>query len=196
VGGAILARVARQRVAALLMATTISCAAASPRAPIESSTSGASAAATTAKRAPRAPASEAPGGLSTLGDVGKSEGVCRCGDPRLEQPGQPWIRQEALQVEGAFPRELIARSVRERLGELRACYEQGLGRDPSLRGRVVTAFTIAASGGVVGSHEAPGTTLPDPQVARCVAHELGALSFPARESASVVVTCPLLFLPP
>ena len=138
-------------------------------------------------------------GLVGIGKGGRAEGICLCGDAEYwahhKKEGSS-VRQEALQVTGPLPPEVVQRIIRLSFERLRGCYERGRRANPTLAGRIETAFVIDSSGHVVDSHDSAGTNLPDPKVVACVAHELSKLSYPAPEGASVTVTCPLLFGPP
>ena len=52
------------------------------------------------------------------------------------------IRQGRTQVSGRLPWEVIRRVVRKSYGDLRACYEAGLARSPSLKGHLTMKLVI------------------------------------------------------
>ncbi|MBN1605011.1 MAG: AgmX/PglI C-terminal domain-containing protein, partial [Polyangiaceae bacterium] len=106
----------------------------------------------------------------------------------------PTVRMGAVQVTGRLPPEVIQRIVRQNYGRFRMCYEQGLGRNPRLQGRVSVRFQIAADGSVTQPANS-GSDMPDAGVVTCVLDAYSALSFPAPEGGAVTVVYPILFAP-
>jgi hypothetical protein len=97
-------------------------------------------------------------------------------------------------VNGRLPPEVIQRVVRMNSGRYRFCYEKGLQRDPSLRGRVSVKFMIDRTGAVAVAAEGD-SDLPDEGVRRCVVSSFLGLSFPQPENGTVTVIYPLIFSP-
>src|SRR5262249_54034629 len=93
-----------------------------------------------------------------------------------------------------LPPESIQRSVRLNFGRFRACYEEGLRRNPNLAGRVVVRFVIGRDGSVSNVADG-GSDLPDRQVVSCVLRAFYGLSFPQPEGGVVTVTYPIVFSP-
>jgi hypothetical protein len=106
----------------------------------------------------------------------------------------PKLAMGATSVNGRVPPEVIQRIVREHFAGMRGCYEAGLARDPSLKGKVVVRFVIGNDGTVTSVADA-GSDLPDPATKTCVFAAFSALSFPAPEAGVVTVTYPLQFMP-
>jgi hypothetical protein len=100
----------------------------------------------------------------------------------------------ATAVNGRLPAEVIRRIVRQNFGRFRMCYEQGLGRNPNLEGRVGVRFVIGRDGSVsnVGNG---GSDIPDSGVVSCVISAFYGLSFPQPEGGIVTVTYPIMFSP-
>lgn len=71
----------------------------------------------------------------------------------------------------------IVEVVRAHQPEIRACYEQGLLRDPNLKGRLDVRWTITPET-TVRDVELSETTLTDACVVRCVIDEIATWSFP------------------
>jgi hypothetical protein len=134
-----------------------------------------------------------PGGKPGLpgGDFGKFVG--RPGVPGY-RPKTPQIRVPHVDVSGHLPPELIQRTVRQNFGRFRMCYEQGLGRNPSLTGRVEVRFLIDSSGTVANAAKG-ASDLPDLGVVSCIVKAFYGLSFPAPETGTVKVTYPLMLSP-
>jgi TonB family protein len=104
------------------------------------------------------------------------------------------MRMAPPEVGGHMPPEVIQRVVRQNFGRMRMCYEQGLGRNPNLEGRVEVRFLIG-SDGRVGSASSGSSSMPDSAVTSCVVSVFYAISFPAPESGTVRVTYPISFTP-
>jgi hypothetical protein len=126
------------------------------------------------KAAPEEPLGGALGGLGGLG-----AGTAR--------PG-------AASVNGRLPPEVIQRIVRQNNGRFRLCYENGLRKNPDLKGRVVVKFVIDRSG-AVSTVQDGGSDLPDQGVVSCVVRSFGNLTFPQPEGGIVTVVYPIIFTP-
>ncbi|MCC6527543.1 MAG: AgmX/PglI C-terminal domain-containing protein [Polyangiaceae bacterium] len=130
-------------------------------------------------------------GAGTGQGYGYGSGAGRGGTGSRATP--PRVRMGTPSVSGRLPPEVVQRILRQHFGRLRLCYEQGLGRDPKLEGRVVVGFTIQRSG--EASDLATGGDLPDAGVKSCVERALTGLHFPAPEAGVVKVSCPIAFSP-
>ena len=93
-----------------------------------------------------------------------------------------------------IPPEIIHRVVHASEGRFRACYEDGLRRDPKLSGRVVTKFVIARDGAVVAASDG-GSDLPDEGVRACVQRVFVSLAFPENHDGVGTVTSPIVMSP-
>ena len=97
-------------------------------------------------------------------------------------------------MNGRLPPEVIQRIVRANFGRFRGCYERGLDRSPSLRGRVEARFLIGRDGNVAVASSG-ASDLPDEQVVSCVVRAFTTLSFPEPTGGTVTVVYPLAFSP-
>ena len=97
-------------------------------------------------------------------------------------------------VNGRLPPEVVQYNVRQSFGRFRACYQDGLRRNPSLTGRVSVRFVIGRDGAVsnVGNG---GSDLPDASVVSCVVRAFYGVGFPQPEGGIVTVTYPIVFSP-
>jgi hypothetical protein len=95
---------------------------------------------------------------------------------------------------GSLPAEVIQRIVRQNYGRFRMCYEQGLGKNPNLQGRVNVRFVIDRTGAVSQAQNG-GSDLPDSGVVSCVVSQYYGLSFPAPQDGIVTVNYPIMFTP-
>ncbi len=108
------------------------------------------------------------------------------------KPSGPGISGGASTVSGRRPPEVIQRKVRQNFGRFRLCYEDGLRRNPALKGKVSVTFVIKPDGRV-GDAKATGD-LPDKAVNECVRKAFASLSFDEGE-AETRVTYPINFVP-
>ena len=107
----------------------------------------------------------------------------------------PRVRQARAQVQGGMDKDIIRRIVRAHINEVRACYNQGLNRDPNLRGRVSVNFMIT-SGGTVGTSVVQDTDLKDRSVANCIAKAVKRWKFPKPPGGgNAIVTYPFTLSP-
>ncbi|TKD12499.1 AgmX/PglI C-terminal domain-containing protein [Polyangium fumosum] len=118
----------------------------------------------------------------------------------------PAIRLGNLQVSGRLPPGEIQRIVRMNFGTFRACYQEGLKRNPDLEGRFGVLFVIGKDGRVTKAGARPDPTaefateraeplLPDEKVVACVVGAFEKLVFPAPEGGTVTVMYPIQFSP-
>jgi TonB family protein len=107
----------------------------------------------------------------------------------------PRVRQAKADVKGALDKDIIRRIVRAHINEVRYCYNQGLARDPMLKGRVSIEFTIGVSGKVSVASVAD-STLGDADVDKCIALAVKRWTFPKPTGGGVVVvTYPFVLEP-
>jgi hypothetical protein len=97
-------------------------------------------------------------------------------------------------VKGRLAPALIQAVVRANFGELRACYEQGLARNPELRGRLIPRFVIGQYGKVTNVAD-DGSDVPDEGVRECALRAFYQLTFPAPASGIVIVVYPIQLEP-
>jgi pSer/pThr/pTyr-binding forkhead associated (FHA) protein len=141
-------------------------------------------------------------GLGNIGTLGHGAGVGTgqgfgAGHGRLggsHQTKAPKVRMGATTVSGRLPPEVIQRIVRQNFGRFRMCYEQGLGRNPNLEGRVSARFVIGRDGAVSNVSNG-GSDLPDSGVVSCVLSAFYGLSFPQPEGGIVTVVYPIMLAP-
>lgn len=135
-------------------------------------------------------------GLGTFGTFGHGTGAGsggRLGGARRKL--QPQVRIGALTVNGRLPADVIRRIVRQNVGRIRLCYDNGRKTNASLTGVVTVDFTIAADGSV-SEHSSAKSDLPDSKVVGCIENTFASLSFPAPEAGIVKVSSPIALLPP
>jgi pSer/pThr/pTyr-binding forkhead associated (FHA) protein len=141
-------------------------------------------------------------GLGNIGTLGHGAGTGTgqgfgAGHGRLggsHKTKAPKVRMGATTVSGRLPPEVIQRIVRQNYGRFRMCYEQGLGRNPNLQGRVSARFVIGRDGSVSNVSNG-GSDLPDSGVVSCVLSAFYGLSFPQPEGGIVTVVYPIMLEP-
>lgn len=138
--------------------------------------------------------SGATGGLGSLSGLGPGSGIGGIGvGPGPPHPGGvPKVRITKPMV-GPSPSmdpAVIRRLIRQRLAEVRRCYEEALTRDPKLQGKLVLRFAIETDGSVVDAGVEQGV---DATVDDCVKAVFESMSFPRPKGGRVVVSYPLVF---
>ncbi len=104
----------------------------------------------------------------------------------------PRIRTAHAVVHGGIDKDIIRRVVRSHINEVSACYNQGLVRDPNLKGRVAVQFTIGPSGNVPAA-VVQESSLKDDAVGQCVAKAVKRWRFPKPDNGgNVMVTYPFV----
>ena len=88
----------------------------------------------------------------------------------------------------------MRRIVRQHRNEVRYCYERALVGKPELQGRVVTQFTIATTGRVLGSAVIE-SSVRDPGVEQCIAEAVRRWEFPSSQQLANVSYPFVLTLP-
>jgi hypothetical protein len=106
----------------------------------------------------------------------------------------PAVRMGTITVNGRLPMEVVRRVARQGLGRFRACYEEGLRRNPSLQGRVTTKYVIGRDGNVVVAQDG-GSDLPDANVVQCIIQTFKTLNYPKPELGIATVAVPITFSP-
>ncbi len=136
-------------------------------------------------------------GLGSVGTIGHNRpgdgsGMLRStgfGD-RTKRVPQP--RMGVAQVVGGLDKDLIRRVVRAHINEIRYCYNQGLARDPNLKGRVAVQFQIGSTGKVPTAIVSE-SDVKDNNVGSCIASAVRRWQFPKPPGGgTVIVTYPFV----
>lgn len=104
----------------------------------------------------------------------------------------PMLRMASVTVNGRVPPEVIQRIVRLNFGMMRACYQDGLRRNPKLEGRVIVRFVIGRDGRVARAVDG-GSEIKDAKAIACVVEAFSRLEFPQPEGGIVTVAYPIVF---
>ncbi len=89
----------------------------------------------------------------------------------------PRVSRGRATVSGNLDKDIIRRTVRGHINEVRFCYRQGLAREPELGGRVLVEFVIGGIGEVTAS-SVTKTTVGDEDVGTCIAKAAKRWTFP------------------
>jgi hypothetical protein len=98
-------------------------------------------------------------------------------------------------LEGGLDKAVIQATIAKYLNQVRACYEEGLQRNPALVGQVTMAFEINGTGMLNYSNVAK-TSLGDAGVPQCISKKMMTWQFPKPVGGvNVKVTYPFLLRP-
>lgn len=113
-----------------------------------------------------------------------------------ETPGpEAAVNSASPNVTGALGSKEVRRVLASRIGEVRRCYEEGLGRIPTLGGAMTISFIINPSGRTSRA-TVRRSSLADRQVESCIAQRVRGWSFPEPEGGGLaVVQAPFVFKP-
>jgi hypothetical protein len=136
-------------------------------------------------------------GLGSVGTIGHNRpgdgsGIMRGAGFGDRTKRVPAPRLGIAEVQGGLDKDLIRRVVRAHINEVRHCYNQGLARDPNLKGRVSVQFQIGATGKVPTANVSE-SDLKDKSVSNCIASAVRRWQFPKPQGGgTVIVTYPFV----
>jgi len=87
---------------------------------------------------------------------------------------------------GSLDKEIIRRVIRRHIDEVKQCYEKELTANPTLAGRIMVEFTIAATGQVTGS-VVQHSTMDNSRVENCLVQAVGRWQFPKPVGGDIVI---------
>ncbi|MBI2892029.1 MAG: AgmX/PglI C-terminal domain-containing protein [Deltaproteobacteria bacterium] len=96
--------------------------------------------------------------------------------------------------QGSIDRAAVQRVINSHQGQIAACYERALLREPSLAGRVVMSWVISPSGGVANVSVAQ-SSMSNSAVTSCISSAIRGWRFPQPQGGSVTVSFPYVFRP-
>jgi hypothetical protein len=139
--------------------------------------------------------------LDSVGTVGRGGGSGTgsgygTGSGQNERKVAGQVKLAELQVDGGLAPEVVRRVIRQRLSQIRFCYEQELRATPDLTGALQFRFAIAADGKVTTSAITGGDASLTERTGECVRRVWTRMRFPASEGDAVsIVTLGLTFQP-
>ena len=117
------------------------------------------------------------------------------GELGTRTPRGPDILTGIASVRGSLDKEIIRRTVRRHLNEVRYCYDNALAAHPALSGRLVVQFTIAPTGRVLAALLS-SSTLGNAAVESCVVAAVRRWEFPEPQGGGLAsVTYPFQLSP-
>jgi hypothetical protein len=109
-------------------------------------------------------------------------------------PAQATAPGAPTYIRGSYSPSLVQTIVRAGFRNFRKCYEDGLGRNRELRGRVTARFVIGRDG-LVSNVADGGSSMPDEQVQECILKAYYQLRFPPPARGIVTVVYPIKLEP-
>ena len=134
--------------------------------------------------------------FNTIGSSGTGSGYGHASGALISRHASaPQVIPGAATVRGSLDKEIIRRVIRRHINEVRFCYEQELGTNPELAGRVAIEFVISTEGSVTKSIVS-SSTLGNLRVETCIAEAARRWQFPAvKDGGLVIVTYPFNLVP-
>jgi outer membrane biosynthesis protein TonB len=124
-------------------------------------------------------------GSSGYGKGGGSVGQKRSGGS-IQSGGTPIIL-------GALDKSLIDKVIKANMNQIRYCYQRELTKDPSLKGKIIVKFTIAADGSV-SKAGIKTSSMGSAAVESCITGRFKRFKFPEPKGGGVViVSYPFIF---
>jgi hypothetical protein len=148
-------------------------------------------------RLPPSPGSseQHPAFAATLRPTSPDQSAKELANEYLSDPSPPRISLGATTVRGRLEPETIQATVRQGFAGMRSCYDQGLDKNPKLRGQVSVRFVIKEDGKVGRAEASPDSTLTDVAVRTCIVRVFESLQFPPPEGGIVNVAYPITLTP-
>jgi outer membrane biosynthesis protein TonB len=133
------------------------------------------------------------GGAASIGDLATSGGgkVGLGAKSEVRVTGSVAAEEAEVDSSDIDPAKLAA-FVKARMGLIKACYENGLKRNPNLKGKIAIRFTILETGGIADVAAAQNT-IGQPEVAACIMSTVRSWRTPFRPAGPVTVEYPFVF---
>ncbi len=87
------------------------------------------------------------------------------------------VVEDETVISGGLDRDVIARYIKSKLGQIKYCYERQLSAKPDLYGKIQVKFTIAGTGGVSAKSIAQ-TSMKNALVEGCILRRISKWKFP------------------
>lgn len=127
-------------------------------------------------------------GGSVATDVGKLDKREGTGKVRGKARGVKALAK----VQGTLSSGEVYEVIQRHTGQIQACYEKQLGRNPGLAGKLTFEWTVKANG-TVGTVKEVNNTLGDATVSKCVSGVIKTMKFPRPKGGEVSVLFPWIF---
>jgi hypothetical protein len=133
------------------------------------------------------------GGAATIGDLGTSGGGKVALGTKSDVRVTGSVGVEDAEVDSPdIDQQKLGGFVRARMSAIKACYENQLKRNPSLKGRIRVRFVILETG-ALSEVTAVENTLGSPEVVACIVGTMRAWRTPFRPTGTVPVEYPFVF---
>ncbi|HUL61386.1 MAG TPA: AgmX/PglI C-terminal domain-containing protein [Anaeromyxobacteraceae bacterium] len=138
------------------------------------------------------------GGKASIGDLatsgGGAVGYGAKSDVRVASVAGSVAAEEAEIDSSDVDQGKLAAFIRARMGLLKACYENALKRNPTLKGKIVIRFTILETGGLADV-TASVNTVGSAEVTGCIMSTMRSWRTQFHPSGPVTVEYPFVFAP-
>ncbi len=135
------------------------------------------------------------GGRASIGQLATSGGGSVGYGAKSEVRVSGAVAAEEAEVDSSdIDQQKLADFVRARMGLIKACYENALKRNPSLRGKITIRFTILQTGGLADISTSVNT-LAASDVAACITGTMRTWRTQFRPGGPVTVEYPFVFAP-
>jgi protein TonB len=142
-------------------------------------------------------AGDGSGRIATPADLRGATRIADARDvgPAAERGVHTIVREGAPQIEdGKVDAAAIAREIRTRRRAIAACYERALKNQPTLAGKLVVRFSLAAAG-TVTAVDVDDDSLGAPDVTACIRGVVLRWRFPALTEGPAELSFPFVFQP-
>ena len=135
------------------------------------------------------------GGAASIGDLATSGGGKVGLGTKTEVKVSGSVAAEDAEVDSSdIDQGKLGAFVRARMGLIKACYENALKRNPSLKGKISIRFTILETGALADISTAQNS-LGSAEVASCITNTMRSWRTQFRPSGPVTVEYPFVFQP-
>jgi outer membrane biosynthesis protein TonB len=135
------------------------------------------------------------GEAASIGDLATSGGGKVGYGAKTEVRVSGSVAAEEAEVDSSdIDQGKLAAFVKARMGLIKTCYENGLKRNPSLKGKISVRFTILETGGLADIGAAQNS-MGAPDVAACIVNTMRSWRTQFRPSGPVTVEYPFVFQP-
>jgi len=135
------------------------------------------------------------GGAASIGDLATTGGGAVGYGAKSEAKVSGSVAAEEAEIDSAdIDQQKLGAFVKARFGLIKACYENALKRNPTLKGKISIRFTILETGGL-SDIVAAGNSLGSPEVAACIMNTMRTWRTQFRPSGPVTVEYPFVFTP-
>jgi TonB family protein len=132
-------------------------------------------------------------GTASIGSLGTEQGRAVDLGPNRQREFKIDVVSEAPEVDSSdLEQGKVSGWVKGRMGGIKACYENALKRNPSLKGKVIISFTITPAGTVEDAKTAGGS-LGSSEVTECILGVVRGWRMPFKPAGPVTVVYPFVF---